>query len=83
MGDVMGDLNSRRGRISGMEAKGGTQVIKAQVPMAEVLKYASDLTSMTSGRGLFSMEFSHYEEVPASITEKILEATGRPQEDED
>ena len=53
MGDVMGDLNSRRGRISGMDSKGGSQVIKAQVPMAEVLKYASDLTSMTSGRGMF------------------------------
>ncbi len=83
MGDVMGDLNSRRGRISGMEATGNTQVIKAQVPMAEVLKYASDLTSMTSGRGLFSMEFSHYEEVPASITEKIIETSGKPQEEED
>ncbi|MEW6351977.1 MAG: elongation factor G [Thermodesulfobacteriota bacterium] len=83
MGDVMGDLNSRRGRISGMEAKGATQVIKAQVPMAEVLKYASDLTSMTSGRGLFTMEFSHYEEVPSSIADKILEASGKPQEEED
>ena len=83
MGDVMGDLNSRRGRISGMDAKGGSQVIKAQVPMAEVLKYASDLTSMTSGRGLFSMEFSHYEEVPANITEKIVEASGKRAEEED
>lgn len=83
MGDVMGDLNSRRGRISGMDAKGGSQVIKAQVPMAEVLKYASDLTSMTSGRGIFSMEFSHYEEVPSSIAEKIIEASGKAVEDED
>ncbi|MDQ7782006.1 MAG: elongation factor G [Desulfomonilaceae bacterium] len=83
MGDVMGDLNSRRGRISGMDAKGGSQVVKAQVPMAEVLKYASDLTSMTSGRGIFSMEFSHYEEVPASIAEKIIEASGKAVEDDD
>jgi len=83
MGDVMGDLNARRGRIMGMDAKGGSQVIKAQVPMAEVLKYASDLTSMTSGRGLFSMEFSHYEEAPAHICEKIIEASGKRAEEED
>ncbi|MGC8660041.1 MAG: elongation factor G [Desulfomonilaceae bacterium] len=83
MGDVMGDLNSRRGRISGMDAKGGNQVIKAMVPMAEVLKYASDLTSMTSGRGIFSMEFSHYEEVPSNIAEKIIEASGKTTEEED
>jgi len=83
MGDVMGDLNSRRGRISGMDARGGSQVIKAQVPMSEVLKYASDLTSMTSGRGLFSMEFSHYEEVPTHIQEKIVEASGKRAEEED
>ncbi len=83
MGDVMGDLNSRRGRISGMDARGGNQVIKAQVPMAEVLKYASDLTSLTSGRGLFSMEFSHYEEAPANISEKIIEASGKRAEEED
>lgn len=83
MGDVMGDLNSRRGRISGMDAKGSNQVVKAQVPMSEVLKYASDLTSMTSGRGLFTMEFSHYEEVPANVAEKIIEASERPEEEED
>jgi elongation factor G len=83
MGDVMGDLNSRRGRIMGMDSKGSSQVIKAQVPMAEVLKYASDLTSLTSGRGIFSVEFSHYEEVPTSIAEKIIEASGKPAEEED
>jgi elongation factor G len=83
MGDVMGDLNSRRGRIMGMDAKGSSQVIKAQVPMSEVLKYASDLTSMTSGRGIFSVEFSHYEEVPANIAEKIVEASGKRAEEED
>lgn len=83
MGDVMGDLNSRRGRIMGMDARGANQVVKAQVPMAEVLKYASDLTSLTSGRGIFSMEFSHYEEVPSSIAEKIIEASGKAAEEED
>lgn len=83
MGDVMGDINGRRGRIAGMDAKGGNQVIKAQVPMSEVLKYASDLTSMTSGRGIFSMEFSHYEEVPGNIAEKIVEASAKPEEDDD
>ncbi len=84
MGDVMGDLNSRRGKIAGMEAKGVNQVIKALVPMSEALKYASDLTSMTSGRGFFSMEFSHYEEVPANIAEKIIEESKRPEDtDED
>ena len=66
-----------------MDSKGGSQVIKAQVPMAEVLKYASDLTSMTSGRGIFSMEFSHYEEVPANLAEKIIEASGKKAEEED
>jgi len=83
MGDVMGDLNSRRGRILGMDARGSSQVIKAQVPMSEVLKYASDLTSMTSGRGVFSMEFSHYEEVPGNLAEKIVEAAGKMKEEED
>jgi elongation factor G len=83
MGDVMGDLNSRRGKIAGMDAKGANQVIKAQVPMSEVLKYASDLTSMTSGRGFFTMEFSHYEEVPANISEKIVEESKRPVDTEE
>lgn len=83
MGDVMGDLNSRRGRIAGMDAKGGSQAIKALVPMAEILKYASDLTSLTSGRGIFSMEFSHYEEVPGNLAEKIIEASGKRAEEED
>jgi elongation factor G len=71
-GDLMGDLNSRRGRVQGMDAKGGTQVIKAQVPMAEMLTYAPTLTSMTQGRGDYTMEFSHYEIVPSQIAEKIV-----------
>jgi elongation factor G len=72
VGDVMGNLNSRRGRVAGVEARGSADVIKAQVPMAEVLSYASDLTSMTGGQGAFSMEFSHYDEVPASIQDKLV-----------
>jgi elongation factor G len=72
MGDVIGDLNSRRGKVLGMDTKGHTQVIKARVPMAEVLKYAPDLRSITSGRGEFHMEFSHYEELPAHLAEKVI-----------
>jgi len=72
MGDVIGDLNGRRGRILGMEPKINYQIIKAQVPMAEILKYASDLTSITGGRGTFTMDFSHYEEVPTQLSEQII-----------
>ncbi len=72
MGDVIGDLNGRRGRVLGMDSEGKYQIIKAEVPMAEVLKYSLDLTSMTGGRGSFQMKRSHYEEVPAQLTEKII-----------
>ncbi len=72
MGDVMGDLNSRRGRVLGMDNDGKYQVIKAQAPMAEVLRYALDLNSITAGRGSFQMEHSHYEEVPAQLAEKVI-----------
>ena len=74
MGDVIGDLNSRRGKVSQVEARSGEEVIHAVVPMTEVLRYASDLRSMTSGRGAFAMEFSHYEEVPAHLAQKIVDA---------
>ena len=73
MGDIMGDLNSRRGKVLGMGNAGRNQVIKANVPMAEFLTYAPDLRSMTGGRGMYNMEFSHYDEVPAQIAEKIVE----------
>ena len=73
-GDLIGELNGRRGRIQGMDTRGNARVIKAQVPMAEMLTYASDLTSMTQGRGSFSMEFSHYDVVPQQIGEKIVAA---------
>jgi elongation factor G len=77
MGDIMGDLNGRRGKVLGMDNAGKNQVINAQVPMAEFLSYASDLRSMTGGRGMFTMEFSHYDEVPAQIAEKIIEEANR------
>ncbi len=73
-GDIMGNLNGRRGRIQGMDPKGGSTIIKAQVPLAEMLSYASDLTSMTQGRGTYAMEYSHYDLVPAPIAEKIVAA---------
>lgn len=72
MGDVIGDLNSRRGKVLGVDPKSGTQVIRAHVPMAEVLRYSPDLRSMTSGRGSFTMELSGYEEVPPHLAEKII-----------
>jgi elongation factor G len=73
MGDIMGDLNGRRGRVLGMDSAGKNQVINAQVPMSEFLTYAPDLRSMTGGRGMFTMEFSHYDEVPVQMAEKIIE----------
>jgi elongation factor G len=72
MGDVMGDLNSRRGRIEGMESRSGAQVITANVPLASMFGYATELRSRTQGRGVFTMQFSHYEEVPKSIQESVL-----------
>jgi len=83
MGDVMGDLNSRRGRIQGMDQKGANQVIRAQVPLAEMLTYASTLKSITGGRGNFSMEFLAYEEVPAMIQQKIIEEAEKAKEEEE
>ena len=75
MGDVMGDLNGRRGRVLGMDSQDRYQVIKAQAPMAEVLRYALDLNSITAGRGTFKIEHSHYEEVPAQLAEKVIAQT--------
>lgn len=72
MGDVIGDLNSRRGRIEGMEARAGAQVINSFVPLAEMFGYATDLRSKTQGRGNYSMEISHYDEVPKNISEAII-----------
>ena len=85
-GDIMGNLNGRRGRVQGMDAKGGSTVIKAQVPLSEMLSYASDLTSMTQGRGTYAMEYSHYEIVPQQIADKIVavaKAAGVGKEEEE
>jgi elongation factor G len=86
-GDLMGDLNSRRGRVAGMDTKGSTQIIRSKVPMAEMLNYQNDLTSMTQGRATFSMEFDHYDFVPGQQAEKIIAAakaarTGEEEEEE-
>ena len=73
-GDLMGDLNGRRGRIGGMETRGAMTVIRAQVPMAEMLTYEQHLTSVTGGRGIYHMEYSHYDEVPTHLQQKIIAA---------
>lgn len=75
VGDIMGDLNSRRGKVMGMDSDEKTEIINAQVPMSEILEYATDLTSMTGGRGVFTMEHSHYEEVPTQVAEKVVAAS--------
>ena len=74
-GDLMGDLNGRRGRISGMDTRSSMTVIRAQVPMAEMLTYEQHLTSATGARGTYHMEFSHYEEVPSPLQAKIIAAS--------
>lgn len=83
----MGDFNSRRGRVGGMDTRGNMQVIRAQVPMAEMLTYANDLISMTQGRASYSMEFDHYDFVPQLQADKIIAAArasgaGKDEEDE-
>jgi len=82
-GDLMGDLTSRRGRLQGMDMKRDMQVIKAVVPMAEMVTYAPVLTSMTGGRGAYHMEFSHYDEVPAHIAQKIIEEANKDRKAEE
>ena len=82
LGDVMGDFNSRRGRILGIDSKGHQQIVKAQAPLAEMFRYAIILRSMTSGRGSFTMEYDHYEEVPAEITKKVVAAHKQEEEEE-
>jgi len=72
MGDVIGDLNSRRGRIEGMELRGTSQIIKSSVPLSDMFGYATDLRSRTQGRGSFTMHFGRYEEVPAALAEEIV-----------
>ena len=79
MGDVIGDLSSRRGKVEGMEQRGASQVIRAQVPLAEMFGYATDLRSNTQGRANYTMQFDRYEEVPNNLAESIVgERTGEP-----
>ena len=74
MGDIMGDLNTRRARVQGMDTEKGRSIVNAQVPLAEMQRYTTDLRSMTGGRGVFTMEFSHYEVVPAHIAQGVMDA---------
>jgi len=82
MGDIIGDVNSRRGKVSGVDSFAGENVINALIPMSEVLTYAPELRSITSGRGTFKMDFSHYEEVPNNLAAKIVEESSKDIESE-
>ena len=82
MGDVMGDISSRRGKIMGMDSEGRFQIIKAKVPLAELYKYSTTLRSITAGRGIHSRVFSHYDEVPAEISQKIIEQAKKDKEED-
>lgn len=81
MGDIMGDISAKRGKISGMDAEGQFQVIKAKVPLAELHKYSTTLRSMSQGRGMFNQSFSHYEEVPGDMAQKIIEKSKKEKEE--
>ena len=83
LGQISGDVNSRRGKVMGMDSKGKLQIVKAQVPLAEMFKYANDLRSMTGGRGSFNMKFSHYEEVPSRIASTIITQHQQTQKQEE
>ena len=72
LGDVLGNINARRGRVEGTDMRGGAQSVRAMVPLSEMFGYATDLRSRTQGRGTFTMQFDHYEQVPKSIAEKII-----------
>ena len=73
MGDIMGDLNTRRGRVQGMEQRNNRAIVRALVPLAEILRYGTDLRSMTQGRGIYTIEFDHYEPVPSHLATQIAE----------
>ena len=74
IGQISGDISSRRGRIMTSDVKGKKQVLKAQIPLAQMFKYATDLRSMTAGRGSYTMKFAHYEQAPGKVTEQVVEA---------
>jgi elongation factor G len=80
MGDILGDFNTRRARVQGMDTKGGRSVVSAQVPLAEMQRYTTDLRSMTGGRGMFEMEFSHYQQLPAHLAEEVIAANTKEEE---
>ena len=80
VGDIMGDLNSKRGKVLGVDVDDNQQNIRAEVPMAEVLNYSADLNSMTSGKGIFTMEFSHYDGVPEHLKANIIEGNKKDRE---
>jgi len=82
MGEVLGDLNTRRARVQGMDSEHGRSVVTAKVPLAEILRYVTDLRSITGGRGIFSMSLSHYERVPTHIQQNIVAAREREREDQ-
>ena len=83
MGDIMGDMNKRRGRIMGMDQVDGQQRVTAEAPMGEMFKYATDLRSMTQARGSFTMTFERYEEMPADAAKKIIESAQKEEEEEE
>jgi len=83
MGDVLGDLNTRRARVQGMETGHGRSVVTSQVPLAEILRYVTDLRSMTGGRGVFEMSLSHYQVVPSHVAEAIIAARDREKSGQD
>ena len=81
MGDIMGDLNTRRGRVQGIESEGNKSIVNAQVPLAEMIRYGNDLRSMSGGRGIYTMTLSHYEQVPTHLTEGVIAAARREAEE--
>lgn len=83
MGDILGDLNTRRARVQGMDSEKGRSVVNAHVPMAEMLRYTTDLRSMTGGRGVFTMELTQYERVPAHLQQDIIDARAKEKEEEE
>ncbi|OHB69061.1 MAG: hypothetical protein A2W23_02585 [Planctomycetes bacterium RBG_16_43_13] len=83
MGDITGDLNSRRGRILGMDTQGNMQIIKTQIPMSEIMNYSTELRSITAGEGYYAIEFSHYDVVPHKVTEAIVAKSKKVEETEE
>jgi elongation factor G len=83
MGDIMGDMNRRRGKVLGMEPQNGMQVVITEVPLSEVFRYATDLRSMTQARGSFTMKVERYDEVPAMVAQKIIESSHKEEEEEE